>query len=169
MKSIHTIALTLLCATFPGLPAGAADEETIETAMLSAEPLSTDLLRIQMFGAIADAAKPDAKKEAAPDRLRTVAPVANTPALRELDAAPKVAAPKINAPTAGARKPAIRRADTRRIAAPTISADTLQRAVQRRLSEDSPRTAKLMEDDLAALVEYYAVLRPPLLWVDDNC
>ncbi|HBF61216.1 MAG TPA: hypothetical protein DDW48_07225, partial [Methyloceanibacter sp.] len=73
------IALTLLCATLPGLPAGAADKETTETAMLSAEPLSTDLLRIQMFGAAVDTAKPDAKKEAAPVRLRTNAPVANKP------------------------------------------------------------------------------------------
>jgi murein L,D-transpeptidase YcbB/YkuD len=168
MKPIHMIALALLCATLPGLPASAADKETTETAMLSAEPLSTDLLRIQMFGAVVDTAKPDVKKEAAPVSLRTNAPVANKPALREPDAAPKGAARKIAAPKAAAPKPEMRRADTPRIASPAISADPLQHAVQRRLSDGASATASPKAGEKAALVKYYDELGRPLLWVDEK-
>ena len=79
MKPTHAIALTLLCAGLPGLPAAATEKATqekhpVSTAMLSAEPLSTDLLRVQMLGTVAKVEKPKASITAAQDAPRAMAP-----------------------------------------------------------------------------------------------
>lgn len=148
MKPFHGIALTLLCAGLPGLPAAATEKAvlykgTLSTAMLSAEPLSTDMLRIQMLGTAART-KPDALKGAA-----TAAP-------ETASAKPKEAA---SAPTAEApRKPV----------AKTARAGAILEAVQSELSGSFPVTAKDSADDTGALVEYYADPDRSLLWVDEN-
>ncbi|ODR99181.1 hypothetical protein AUC68_03950 [Methyloceanibacter methanicus] len=166
MKPIHAIALTVLCAALPGLPAGAADRKMTNTAMLSSEPLSTDLLRVQMFGADAAEAKFPANKFPAkvsrgPDSRRTAPSVATLPAVNRPDAGPKLESPK-----AAGTEPI--GAATPRIATRTKPASPLQRAVQRLLSEGASATATLKADEKAALDEYYTDRGRPLLWVDEN-
>lgn len=166
MKPIHAIALTLLCAALPGLPAGAADRTLTNTAMLSSEPLSTDLLRVQMFGADAAVVKSQANKGAAkqspgPDSRGTAPSVATLPAVSRPDVGPKLDRSK-----AAGTEP--RRAVAPRIATPAKRATPLQRAVQRLLSDGASATAALKADEKAALVEYYIDRGHALLWVDEN-
>ncbi|BAQ18518.1 L,D-transpeptidase family protein [Methyloceanibacter caenitepidi] len=60
MKATYATALTLLCATLPVLPAAAAQDGTTSTAMLGADPRSTEFLRMQMFDASASPVTPGA-------------------------------------------------------------------------------------------------------------
>ena len=146
MKPTHAIALTLLCAGLPGLPAAATEKATqekhpVSTAMLSAEPLSTDLLRVQMLGTVAKVEKPKASITAAQDAPRAMAPKPE----KATDVAP---APRAGSP-----------------ARPATRADAIREAVQSELSESFPLTEKQTAGIRGALVEYYSDAGQPLLWV----
>lgn len=89
MKTTHAIALTLLCTALPALPATAAEDGTTSTAMLGADPRSTEFLRMQMFDGGASNLTPDAVMDA---------PAAQTPAPRDPAAAVATPAERLAEP-----------------------------------------------------------------------
>ncbi|HML93638.1 L,D-transpeptidase family protein [Methyloceanibacter sp.] len=149
MKPTHAIALTFLCAGLPGLPAAATEKATqethpVSTAMLSAEPLSTDLLRVQMLGTAAQVEKPKASSTAAQDTPPAMAP-------RPEKATVAAPAPRTVSP-----------------ARPATGADAIREAVQSELGESFPLAEKQTAGIRGALAEYYSDASQPLLWVDGH-